>query len=240
MIRYEFLFSDAEPVVFAVDETASASATEPEAPPAWMELSRHRCANCPLPEGSRKTCPAALAIGPLLETIGGRISYEPVRLRVQLGETQCEAVLPMQDAVRSLGGLLIAMSDCPIMSHFRPMAHFHVPFADSKHTLFRAAGMILIAEYLRNREGIEAGLSLGGLKALYEQVHRVNDKLAARIRAATQEDAAINGLIILDTFARLAERTVDQSLADLRGCFSAYLDPDSPVKAKRSEPVKQT
>jgi len=84
--------------------------------------------------------------------------------------------------------------------------------------------MYLIAQYLRQRHDQAPDWSLEGLLELFNRLHKVNQKLAERIRAASKEDATVNSLIFLDTFATSAELDVEDCLAELEPLFAAYLD----------------
>ena len=134
-----------------------------------------------------------------------------------------EAAASTQQAVRSLVGLLLALSRCPVMENLRPMAHFHLPFADMEHTQFRALGMYLIAQYLRNGMGLNPDWTLDGLLELYQNLQVVNRKLADRVRAASERDATVNGLIILDALAQSVELGINQNLKKLRPLFEMYM-----------------
>jgi hypothetical protein len=48
-------------------------------------------------------------------------------------------------------GLLIAGSSCPYTHFFKPMARFHLPFANKDETLWRAAATYLLARYFTAR-----------------------------------------------------------------------------------------
>jgi hypothetical protein len=143
---------------------------------------------------------------------------------VESPQGRLEHTLSTQSAVRSLIGLLMALSACPVMQKLRPMARHHLPFGDQAHTMFRYVGMYLIAQYLRARRGDAPDWNMAGLLTLFSQLHQVNRHLADRIRAASEADATVNSLIFLDTFATSAEIDVEECLVDLEPHFAAYLD----------------
>jgi len=206
-----------------VDETRGSTPPAPEAPPAWTWLEAFRCDHCPLPE-DQALCPAALALLPVVEAFGHRVSFESLRCQVQLGEVTVEAEVPTQDAVRSLVGLLLALSDCPTMSRLEPMAYFHLPFASHEHTVFRVFGAYLIAQHLRHTQGLEPDWELEGLRRLYSDLHKVNVRLAERLRVASKGDANVNSLVMLDTLAHAVDTGFARNLERLRPLFSAYLE----------------
>jgi len=225
MISYTFIFDEETSVEFAVEPDSDTSTEQAGAPvPDWLALEKFRCEQCEIPEGSRKTCPAALSIRPAVEAFAARKSYENVHVVVNGSRGRLETTLATQKAVRSLIGLLMALSSCPVMRKLRPMAQYHLPFCGREHTLFRFVGMYLIAQYLRHRHDQEPDWSLDGLLELFNQLHKVNKQLADRIRAASEADATVNSLIFLDSFAISAELDVEDCLAELECLFAPYLD----------------
>jgi len=226
MIRYSFTFDENTTITFEVEVGSDTSAEDPPAPvPGWLALDQHTCPDCALPVGSRRTCPAAVSIRPVVEAFSNRLSYETVHVVVTGPRGRLEHTMATQGAVRSLVGLLLALSSCPVMQKLRPMAQHHLPFGDQSHTMFRFVGMYLIAQYLRTSRGKGApDWELAGLLGLFNELHQVNKRLAERIRAASQADAAVNSLIFLDTFATSVEIDVEDCLVDLEPHFAAYLD----------------
>lgn len=226
MIRYRFEFSDSDRIEFDLEEGAGTSIeADGYQPPDWIKLEQNRCKRCTVPEGSRRSCPAALAFDPLLQKFGTRISYEKVWLTVEINDVTMQGELPTQRAVRSLAGLRLALSDCPIMRKLKPMAHFHLPFGDREQTAFRFLGMHLIGQVLRLQEGLQPDWELDGLRKLAADLHMVNIGLAKRIRSATEKDAAANSVVMLDTLATTVELGLKEGLETLKPLFEAYLNP---------------
>jgi len=226
MIAYTFTFDQTTSIEFEVDVDSDTSAKDPAEPvPDWLALDRYRCADCTVPAGSRRTCPAAVSIKPAVEAFSNRLSHETVHVVVTGPRGRLEHTMASQGAVRSLLGLLMALSSCPVMRKLRPMAQHHLPFGDEAHTMFRFVGMYLIAQYLRSTRGKgPPDWELKGLLRLFAQLHQVNKHLAERIRAASEADATVNSLVFLDAFATSAEIDVEDCLVDLESHFAAYLD----------------
>jgi len=226
VIRYTFLFSPESRLEFRVNEDADTSVETGEAPvPDWLALEPFRCPDCTLPPGSRRTCPAALAMKPVVELFREHASFEKVSLIVELHGVRLEGEAPLQIAVRSLLGLVLGCSDCPVLALYRPLAHLHLPFGDREHTTFRVVGMYLIAQALRQRAGLPADWELEHLPDLVAKVHRVNRKLSERLRLVHGGDASINSLISLDTLAALVELSLDGGAEKVAPLFRAYLNP---------------
>lgn len=224
MFRYVFHTEGAEPITFDIDETQALPDRDPSGElPAWLRLSEHKCEVCPLANDARRSCPAALAARPVIESFSGHISFETLRVEVHMDQFQLFGEVPAQQAVRSLLGLLFSLSACPVLSKLRPMARYHLPFGSREHTEFRFLGMYLIAQRLRAQAGLEPDWKLDGLLDLFQQIHAVNRMLAERLRDATTQDAALNSLVILDHMATSAEVSLNRRLEKLQALFGQYL-----------------
>ncbi|MBI5525818.1 MAG: hypothetical protein HY897_05745 [Deltaproteobacteria bacterium] len=225
MIHYCFFVDENAKFDFDVNEDSDTSVEVPGEPvPEWVRLEHLRCAECMIPAGSRRTCPAALSIKPAVEAFKSRVSFQKIRVTAEIQGVKLEASLPAQFAVRSLVGLLFALSSCPIMMKLRPMAHFHLPFGGKEHTAFRHLGAFLIGQYLRQLHGLPASWDLSELLETFKRLHKVNGKLADRLREAAEQDAAVNSLISLDTFATWAEMGIEEHLARWEKLFAPYLE----------------
>jgi hypothetical protein len=223
MITYTFIFEERLRFKFSVNEQGDSSLEMPgERYPEWTFLENYRCEECTIPGSSRKTCPAALAIKPVVEAFDKRVSYENVLMLVERAGVKTEARVPVQRALRSLIGLLLGLSSCPVMRLLRPMALLHLPLAGMDQTAFRFLGMHFIVQYLRQQEGLSPDWDLRELLELIEEIHSVNLCLAERIRVASEEDAAINGLIILDALADAVALSIEESARKLKPLFTPY------------------
>lgn len=223
MIKYSFEYDDKTRIDYELDEKAYFPKTSQTADEDWLEIAPFRCSVCTIDPADEKYCPAALAIRPALKAFSTRVSHEPVKVHVDWIDVQLEATMSTQQAVRSLVGLMLALSRCPIMEKLRPMAQFHLPFGGTEHTKFRALGMYLIAQYMRKSKDLEPDWELDGLLDLYKKIHQVNRKLAERIRAASEKDATVNGLIILDALGQNIEMGISRNLKSLKPMFEMYL-----------------
>jgi hypothetical protein len=225
LICYHFQFETGPGHKFVLDEESETSdEAELAVVEPWLALENFQCECCTIRANARRTCPAALSIVPLVKAFGGRISYESIKVTVERAEVKMSALTSVQQGLRSLAGLLLALSACPVMCHLRPMAYFHLPFGDTKSTVFRALGMYLTGQYLRSRQGKEPDWELKGLLHLYDMIHEVNINLASRIRMASENDATVNCVIMLDIFGYEVETSLREDLAELKPLFAAYLE----------------
>lgn len=161
-----------------------------------------------------------------MEGCGGLISYEKVRLEVTTPERTVSKNTTAQTGISSLLGLIVATSGCPHTGFFKPMARFHLPFASETETIYRASSMYLLAQFFIRKQGGEADLDMEGLVKIYRNLQIVNTALATRLRAASQQDAAVNAVVLLDSFAKTLPYTIADSLDEIRFLFMSFLVPD--------------
>ena len=117
----------------------------------------------------------------------------------------------------------MATSACPHTAHFRPMARFHLPLASKEETLYRATSMYLLAQYFAYRDGENPDLDLSGLARIYANLEIVNRAMARRLRSASEQDAAVNAVVILDVLAKTLPHSIVDNLVGMRQLFSSFL-----------------
>ncbi len=168
----------------------------------WSHLKNHQCFHCPLSD--EIYCPVALRIGWVVESLENAISAESVDCEVKTRERVIASRLPMQKAIYSLLGLLMATSGCPHMDFLKPMARYHLPFSSAEETIVRTSSFYLLTQYFNEAQGEEADYGLARLEELYRAVSEVNAGIINRIRSrSAQGDADRNSIIVLDSFAQI-------------------------------------
>lgn len=224
--EYSYVFNDGREEIFTVNldpESFDLLDLPPDELPEWTRLGFQRCFNCPLDPTYDERCPLAVSLVRLVQRMGEVTSFEPVSVEVHTGERTMSRTTSAQEGMSSLMGLLVASSGCPHTAFFRPMARFHLPFANTDETIYRAASMYLLAQYFRDREGMPADLDFEGLLDIYAEVETVNKAMAQRLRKAHHVDGGVNAIVLLDMFAKNMPVAIDDSLEALRGLFLAYL-----------------
>ena len=121
--------------------------------PHWTLLEFHKCRNCPLEPGTVARCPAAVSMAGIVECFDEVVACGRATVIATTCERRVSAETTIQGGISSLVGLLMATSGCPLTSFFKPMARFHLPFASTQETLWRAASAYLLAQYFKYREG---------------------------------------------------------------------------------------
>jgi hypothetical protein len=204
-------------------QTLNLIADIPEKLPTWTNLDFHQCPNCLLTIQTSPKCPVAVHLVKLLEFFENLQSYDIILVEIMTPERIIFRETSAQKGLSSLFGLIMATCGCPHTVFLRPMARFHLPFANALETVYRATSMYLLAQYLRRKQGLDADLELEGLKKIYSNIQLINIAMAERLRAITDKDVALNALVILDSFAQFVPFSIDESLDEIRHFFTSYL-----------------
>lgn len=204
-----------------LDRTSGRLITEdPSDHPEWTRLEHRQCSNCPLSTEDTPWCPAALAIEEVVDRFEPQPSHARCTLRVtDERRTIVNEDVPVQLALRSIMGMLIAASGCPHTAFLRPMARFHLPLSSREETNYRVTTMWLMGEYFRARRGEAADFSMTGLVEAYERLPILNRALADRIRTTAATDAPVNAVVSLDTLAMFVPMAVTSELDEIEGLF---------------------
>lgn len=224
-ITYRFYAPGNEKITvdLVFDEHTYRLMDEPDTPtPDWARLEYQKCPNCPLGDNV-EWCPAALAIARFLPEFESRVSYERAVVEVETPFRTVVSKTTFQTGMASLIGLVCATSGCPLTLFLRPMARFHLPFANEQETVFRTLSTYLLKVYVENSkacQGTDKAFTFDHLKTCYAELSTVNACLAERLRDAVQRDAALNAVIILDSFAQIAPENIDFGFEDLRDVFA--------------------
>jgi hypothetical protein len=224
---YQFMFQDGSRQEFtlALDHRTLAIRDQPPAtPPAWTRLASHGCPHCPLDARHYAHCPVAVHLVRPIKFFGNFVSYEDVDVVIAINERNYTKHTAVQSAVSSLIGIIMVTSGCPIMEKLKPMVRFHLPFATIEETTYRVISMYLLAQYFMFRQGKTPDWELKNLVRIYDDINVVNGYFGKRIKEATQEDAGINALVILDAFAQAVKFSIKENmLDDIEELFNAYL-----------------
>ncbi|SCA55705.1 conserved hypothetical protein [Candidatus Terasakiella magnetica] len=187
--------------------------------PSWAKLEHQKCSNCPL-GADVEWCPTAVSIAQFLPHFTEKFSYEKTVIEVETPLRSIITKSTFQTGIASLLGLVCATSGCPHTKFLRPLARFHLPFANEQETVFRALAANLLAQYVENsNNGGQKALNFDELNKNYAQLSIVNGFLAERLRDGVERDAALNAVIILDGLALITPENTDGSFEDLEDVF---------------------
>lgn len=220
-ITYDFAFDDGTAFHFAVPLDGWAETAETPAPdlPEWTQLAVDRCPNCPLDPARRRHCPAAVDLHGAAAKFSAIASYASARVTVVVGARTFVSRCDMNTGLRSLFGLYMALSGCPITSRMRPLALRHLPFASMEETLTRAVSHYLLKQYFVLRTGGTPDWELSELRALYAALDEVNTAFINRVRRASERDSNLNAIVGFGTFARLYTMALDDLLEEEKAVF---------------------
>jgi hypothetical protein len=193
-----------------------------ETPPAWAALEFQQCPHCPLTGPDHPHCPVALGLADIAHRFDSIVSYDEIDLEVITRERRVTQHTTAQRAISSLLGLIIATSGCPHTAYFKPMARFHLPLASEENTIYRAAGMYLLAQFFLRKEGSVSDPGLAGLRRIYENLHQVNLYIARRLKSATVTDSSVNAIVLLDSFTSTLPYVIEDHLDEITYLFTAY------------------
>jgi hypothetical protein len=82
--------------------------------------------------------------------------------------------------------------------------------------------MYLLAQYFLYKSGKPYSLELDNLSNIYRNLQVVNRALASRLKAAISDDAAVNGIILLDLLGQSVSWSIEDGLEHMRYLFDHY------------------
>ncbi|PIF02899.1 MAG: hypothetical protein CR990_00610 [Desulfococcus sp.] len=225
-IRYEFQMTDGHREVFdlRLDEAHSNLVSPaPAVFPEWSRLACHQCSHCPLDAALEPFCPVALNLADLVSRFNLLTSYDGMKVVVSTRERTYIKKTSAQQAISSLMGLLIAASRCPMTFFFKPLAKFHLPFATTEDTIWRATSTYMLSQYFLKQQGYTVDFELRRLNRIYSDIQKLNQALADRLRSVCEKDSTVNAVGILDIFAQSLPLVIEDSLDDIRPIFHPLL-----------------
>jgi hypothetical protein len=227
-IRYTFQFDNGEEKLFDVllnERTLQVVQSSTASNPEWTKLKYQQCENCPMADDV-KYCPVAVNIAHLIDEFKLSTSYDKTLVKVETPERTFTQETTVQNGLSAILGIYMTTSGCPILDYLRPMVRFHLPFATAHETVFRAVSMYLVAQYFRERNGLEPNWDLEGLVNIYKEIGTVNKGMWNRLSKASSFDANVNALIVLSTFGDALRFSLKIDLENLAPIFEKYLSDD--------------
>ncbi len=225
-IQYSFTLKDGDKEVFDLKldgKTLILRKPVTQNPPLWTRLQFQQCPHCPLTADIYQNCPLAVNLVNIVKRFDRLISYDQIQVEVLTAERLISRNTSAQEGLSSLMGLLIATSKCPFTDFFKPMARFHLPFANEQETVWRATATYLMAQYFLILNGDRHDLDLEGLTKIYNDIEKLNAAIVGRLRAAGKEDSTVNALVHLDIFAKLLTPGLEESLNSLQYLIRPFL-----------------
>lgn len=222
-ITYEFKIDNGEVFTFQIDpQTAASTGKSSQTRSAsWTKLDYYQCENCPLSPEDHAHCPVALDIEEVAQKFSNLLSWKQAEVWVHTEERSYSKTCDLQTGLRSMLGLMMALSMCPILSRLKPLAASHLPFSTFQETVSRVVGNYLIRQFLNDRNNAEPDWSLTELKAMYKELVTVNFSMLERIRAASKEDANLNAISIFFSMSSIVNMALEEQLDEMEEHFIA-------------------
>jgi len=223
---YQFNFPDktSSELHLKIDlKTTTLQQSNKTTPPAWTDLEFNQCPNCPLNTEQHPTCPVAKNLIPLLKISDSLMSYDAVNVVISTPDRTISADTTMQRAVSAILGLIMATSPCPHTEFLKPMARFHLPLASEEETIYRTTSMYLLAQYFKSKAGLDVDTGFDGLTEIYSNLKIINRALASRFRAASEKDATVNAIILLDLLSHAVTWSIEDQLEELQPLFDRFM-----------------
>lgn len=227
-LTYRFRFPDGKQKEFLIQlDRKNCSLVQPkrESYPEWTELGFKQCKRCPLSTDEHTHCPVAVNIVDIVEFFQDSQSVEQAIIEVDTRQRVTKrgksALFP---AISSLIGIYMVTSGCPVMDKLRPMARFHLPFADTEETVYRALSMYALAQHFRGKRDLEMDWDFEGLKEIYRDVNQLNIDFAKRLHNDSISEATTNAITSLDCFAQEIDFSIsEEMLEEIETLFEGYL-----------------
>lgn len=211
-VNYNFRFQDGRNVEFKVTD-------QPRAPkgnmPSWVQLDHCQCSNCPLKASAGDYCPAAIEILPVVEAFQSDDAYQKVDVTVKDDRRSYVKQTALEEALRSLLGLKMATSGCPVLAELKPMTVHHLPFANTDEFIMRTVSHYLLQQYFAKRGHQEPDWNLTGLVERNKRLQLVNQALWQRIHSVCEGDSNLKALLNFFSMASSVSFSLESQLRKL-------------------------
>ncbi len=215
-ISYTFQLEGNRTFEFRVsDQPGSAASGKTETFPQWTRLDHCKCSNCPLKPSPGAHCPAAVEMLPVVEAFQAEDAYQNVSVTVKDERRSYQKTTTLEEALRSLLGLKMAMSSCPLLAELKPMAIHHLPFATTDEFIMRSVSHYLLQQYFDNRKGGQPDWKLEGLVERNQRLQLVNQALWQRIHSVCQGDSNLKALLNFFSMASSVSFSLESQLRKL-------------------------
>ncbi len=211
-VTYQFRFEDSRSVEFKVTDQPTAVKGSL---PAWTRLEHCQCSNCPLKATESPQCPAAVEILPVVNAFQAEDAYQKVDVIVTDDRRTYSKSTTLEEALRSLLGLKMATSGCPVLSELKSMAVHHLPFASNDEFIMRSVSHYLLQQYLAKRNHQEPDWDLKGLVERNQRLQLVNQALWQRIHSVCKGDSNLKALLNFFSMASSVSFSLESQLRKL-------------------------
>jgi hypothetical protein len=215
-IEYRISLDDNHEFNYRVELDRSYDPAQVVEAPRWTRLDHEQCSNCPLNNVLHTYCPAAVDLHRVIEDFRGLPAFKKARVRVLTAEREYYKEVSLEAALRSLLGVLMATSACPMLCRLKPMAQQHLPFASNQEFILRTVSLYLMRQYYNMREGRHADWELKGLVRHYQQLQLVNQAFWQRIHATCEGDSNLKAFLSFFSMSSSVSYSLEAQLSKIR------------------------
>lgn len=225
--KFKFLENDSELKFETAGVNEERVERIPTEPADWTKLEYCQCTNCPLNKSETEHCPAALDIQPIVEGFRELPGFTKVDVTVITSNREYHKITGLEEGLRSLMGLVMANSECPILKNLKPMAFTHLPFSNQDEFIIRSVGTYLLRQYYNMKDHEEPDWQLDGLVSLNKELQLVNQAVWQRVHSACEGDSNLKALLSFFTLSSSVSYSLESQLLKLK---SKFLDETDPFK----------
>ncbi len=215
-IEYRITLDDDHQFSYCIELDRAYVLEAVEAAPAWARLGHQQCSNCPLSKDTFSHCPAAVDLHRVIEDFQGLPAFKKASVWVRTPEREYTKQVSLEEALRSLLGVIMATSACPILGKLRPMAHNHLPFASNQEFTLRTVSLYLSRQYFNFREGRHADWELKGLVRMFQQLQLVNQAFWQRIHDTCEGDSNLKAFLTFFSMSSSMSYSLETQLQKIR------------------------
>jgi hypothetical protein len=215
-IEYRITLDDNHQFSYRIELDRAYPAQSVQAAPAWTRLGHQQCSNCPLSKDTFSHCPAAVDLHRVIEDFQGLPAFKKASVWVRTPEREYTKLVSLEEALRSLLGVIMATSACPILGKLRPMAHNHLPFASNQEFTLRTVSLYLSRQYFNFREGRHADWELKGLVRVFQQLQLVNQAFWQRIHDTCEGDSNLKAFLTFFSMSSSMSYSLETQLQKIR------------------------
>jgi len=205
-----------------------------EGAPVWTQLSHHQCSNCPLTAKTCTHCPAAVDLESVVMDFQRLPAVMEAKIRVITEDREYSKETSLEEGIRSLMGLIMATSACPILAHLKPNARNHLPFATHDEFILRSSALYLLREYFTYREGGHPDWDLQGLIKINQELQVLNQAFWQRVHDACESDANLKALLSFFNLSSSVSYSLESQLQQIKPMM---LDDEASPAIKPGEDV---
>lgn len=187
--------------------------------PEWTRLDYSQCSNCPLNKREHPYCPAAVDLRQVVTDFKNLPAIEKADVYVATPERSYYKQVELEEGLRSLMGLIMASSACPILSTLKPNAKNHLPFASRSEFIIRSVSLFLLRQYFMYREGLRPDWELQGLIKLNQELTTLNQAFWRRVHDACESDSNLKALLSFFDLSSTVSYSLEAQLQKIAPMF---------------------